>query len=221
MWTRGTMTTRKHIEAVGKEDTVPVPYPFGGYIEEGKSVVDTPSWRSFAEEPEVSILGLPSSARFSNYPVDTLTYRRPTSVYSEITSAIKDYRPYLAPPRNPGPSLADRIIAASKELVCRDLRTAPLQHQVFQVNLHYALGPYVVVDGEWCIWREDEDRNVVVKREPWSLLGTGDTLDAAIADFRREAAELATVMRHDSLDDLTDEARRMQDFVVRYLPKDG
>ena len=215
------MTTRRHLEAVGKEDAVPVLYPFRGYTEERKPVTATPSWWFFPEEPQVSFSGPPSAARSSDYSVDTLTYRRPPSVYLEIVSAIKDNRAYLATPRDPRPSLADRIIEASKELRRLDLRTAPLQHQVFQVNLHYALGPYVVVDGEWCTWREDEVLGVVVKREPWSLLGTGNTLDDAIVDFRREASELAAVMQHDSLDDLTQEARRMQDFVLRYLPEDG
>ena len=214
-------TTRRPLEAVGKEDTVSVPHPFEGYTEERKPVAATPSWRFFSEEPEVSFSGPAAVPSFSNYPVDTLTDRRAPSVYSEIVSVIKDNRAYLATPRDPRPSLAARIIGASKELLHLDLRTAPLKHQVFQINLHYALGPYVVVDGEWCTWREDDVLGLVVKREPWSLLGTGNTLDDAIVDFRREASKLAAVMQHDSLDDLTQEARRMQDFVLRYLPEDG
>ena len=148
------------------------------------------------------------------------TYPEVLGVSSGLLTAIKDISEDLASFPAPLP-LVERIIAASKDLIRLDLRTAPLVHQVFQVNLNCALGPYVVVDGEWCTWREDEVLGVVVKREPWSLLGTGDTLDDALADFRREAAELANLMQHDSLDELTDEARRMHDFVLRYLPDDG
>lgn len=215
------MTTRRHLEAVAKENTVPVRHPFEGYTEERKPVAATSSWRDFSEEPEVSFLAADAVVGFSDYPVDSLTYRWPRSVHTEIVSVTKDNREYLATPRDLRPSFAARIIGATKELLHLDLRTAPLKHQVFQVNLNYALGPYVVVDGEWCTWREDEVLGVVVKREPWSLLGTGNTLDDAIVDFRREASKLAAVMQHDSLDDLTREARRMQDFVLRYLPEDG
>ena len=149
------------------------------------------------------------------------THLRSPDIDSKIISPLQDFPPFLASLPAPRLPLAERLIAASKNLIRRDLRTALLEHQVFQVNLNYALGPYVVVDGEWCTWREDDVLGVVVKREPWSLLGTGDTLDDALADFRREAAELANVMQHDSLDELTDEARRMHDFVLRYLPDDG
>ena len=215
------MTTRRHLEAVGKENTIPVLHPLEGYTEERKLVAPTPFRRFFSEEPEVSLSGPAAAASFSVYPVDRLTCRRPPGVYTEIVNVTKDHWAYLATPRDQRPSFADRIIGATKELLHLDLRTAPLKHQVFQVNLNYALGPYVVVDGEWCTWREDEVLGVVVKREPWSLLGTGNTLDDAIVDFRREASKLAAVMQHDSLDDLTQEARRMQDFVLRYLPEDG
>ena len=108
-------------------------------------------------------------------------------------------------------------------MVSRDLSSEPVYHQVIQENLGYMLlsPTHVIVDGEWCAWREDETLGVVVKREPWSLLGTGETVKDAIADFRREAADIAAVMQHDSLGELTDEARRMQDLVLRYLPDDG
>ncbi len=119
-------------------------------------------------------------------------------------------------------SFVDRVISAAKKLIALDLGKASPDHQVFQENLRYALGPYVIVDGEWCRWQEDETLGIVVKREPWSLLGTGETLKEAIADYRQEAQDLACAMQHDNSADLTDEARRMQDAIVsRYLPTDA
>ncbi|WP_419164381.1 hypothetical protein [Candidatus Palauibacter sp.] len=132
----------------------------------------------------------------------------------------KDGHAILTSPTLNEVDFTEHVIASCRSLLDLDLSSAPLRHQVFKENLQYALGRYVIVDGEWCVWREDDVLGIVVKREPWSLLGTGETLDAAVADFRREAAALATVMRHDDLEDLTEEARRMQDFVLRYLRKD-
>ena len=107
------------------------------------------------------------------------------------------------------------------ELVGHDLDDRPIKEQVFQVNLQYALGEYVIVDGEWCTWREDHVLGIVVKREPWSLMGVGRTLRDAIENFRAEAASHAVGMQHDRFDEVTDEAWRMRDFVMRYLPEDG
>lgn len=125
--------------------------------------------------------------------------------------------PEISPPIQ----LADRIITVAKHLAELDLSEAPIEHQVLQVNLQYALGPYVIVDGEWCSWREDDDLGVLVQREPWSLLGTGETVADAIDDFRREAEDLAVVMQHDVTADLSEEARRMRHSIMRYLPEDG
>lgn len=127
----------------------------------------------------------------------------------------------LDPELSPPIQLADRIIAAANRLAELDLSEAPIEHQVLQVNLRYALGPYVIVDGEWCSWRQDDDLGVLVQREPWSLLGTGETVADAIDDFRREAEDLAVVMQHDVTADLSEEARRMRHSVMRYLPEDG
>lgn len=113
---------------------------------------------------------------------------------------------------------AGRLIGHAEQLLGVDLSGAPVEYQVFQENLRYVLGAYVIADGEWCSWREDEDLGVVVKREPWSLLGTGETLQAALADYREEAKSLAHLMEHDDPAELTDEARRMRDTLTkRYL----
>ena len=143
---------------------------------------------------------------------------QPASVV--ISSARLTSRFYAKPPVLPIP-LADRIIAAAKHLIGLDLSGAPIEHQVLRENLRYALGPYVIVDGEWCTWREDEVLGVVVKREPWSLLGVGRNLGEAIEEFRDEAEDFAVSMQQDRAEDLSAEARRMQDSVMRYLPEDG
>lgn len=117
--------------------------------------------------------------------------------------------------------LSTQVMKSAYELVGHDLGDRPIGEQVFQVNLQYALGEYVIVDGEWCTWREDNVLGVVVKREPWSLMGAGRTLHDAIDNFRAEAASHAVGMQHDRFDEVTEEAWRMRDFVMRYLPEDG
>ena len=132
--------------------------------------------------------------------------------------------PQIAP-RSPVPSngcaLAERLVATVKRLIDSDLSSAPTEYQVIQTNLRYALDRFVIVDGEWCSWEEDEDLGVVVQRDPWSLLGTGETLQDAIDDFKKEAAEDALAMQHDKFEDLTEEAWRMRDCVMKYFPTDG
>ncbi|WP_419936970.1 hypothetical protein [Candidatus Palauibacter sp.] len=122
--------------------------------------------------------------------------------------------------KHTAPIIAKHAMQASMALLDLDLQSMSLKYQIFRVNLRYALGPYVIIDGEWCVWYKDSILGVVVKREPWSLMGAGNTLETAIEDFRREATEIAEIMRHESTDELTEEARRMRDFVLRYLPKD-
>ncbi|MCY4574894.1 MAG: hypothetical protein OXF01_19140 [Gemmatimonadetes bacterium] len=117
--------------------------------------------------------------------------------------------------------LVDRIVLDAETLFGRDLRSAPVGHQVLQVNLQYALGPYVIVDGEWCSWWEDEDLGVVIQRKPWSLLGTGKTLRDAIDNFRENAARHAVGMQHEKFGEMTEDAWEMRGFVVRYLPHNG
>lgn len=242
------METSTLFEPVGKEATGQAPnqrlraYWTGeeGHTAEGKEVKRWTSQEpapaeSFSDPAEPAIFAYLQSAAKSVVSVPEHILDAPSTATLDrmrvfLSSAghldtrhfVTDYGRHLADVLPvPSAPLAERIIEASKDLIGLDLRTAPIDHQVLQVNLQYALGPYVVVDGEWCTWREDEILGVVVKREPWSLLGTGETLPDAISDFRKEATELATVMQHDSLAELTEEARRMQDFVVRYLPKDG
>ncbi len=99
---------------------------------------------------------------------------------------------------------------------------SPYDQVVRQNLMHMRLSrTHVIVDGEWCAWREDKDRGIVIKREPWSLLGTGRTLNEAIDDFRREAGVFATIMRDDEFEKVTEEAWRMRDFVMRYLPQNA
>ena len=124
-------------------------------------------------------------------------------------------------PSSPPLPLADRIIVDAERLIAHDLSSAPVAHQVLQVNLQYALGPYVVVDGEWCSWWEDEDLGVVVQRKPWSLLGYGRTLRDAINNFRDNAARHAVGMQHEKFDDVTEDAWEMRGFVIRYLSQDA
>ncbi len=144
--------------------------------------------------------------------------------HDDISGRVyKEYQVVADSMASRSPILAESITNNIREFVERNLNFASVGHQVLQENLRYMLfsSSYVIVDGEWCTWREDETLGVVIKREPWSLLGTGPTVKDAIFDFRREAAEIATVMQHDGLDELTDEARRMRDFVLRYLPENG
>lgn len=138
-------------------------------------------------------------------------------VFREGTLTIKEAVQSLTLTLDPR-SLVVEIV---RGLTHMDVGEVPVETQVLRVNLPYALGPYVIVDGEWCAWREDEDLGVVVKREPWSLLGTGHNLDSAISDFRHEAAELALSMQADAPGELTYEARKMRDSVMRYLPDNG
>ena len=221
------METAKHFDTLAKEPTLPVPHGDSWYREEHKPITRRAATRWFPDEAVDSFTAaerpnvMPQPWHTKPLAFSVHTYLGGPLVDSDIFSPLKDFSPIIASLPAARPPLAERVIAASKDLIRLDLRTAPLEHQVFQVNLNYALGPYVVVDGEWCTWRADKVLGVVVKREPWSLLGTGDTLDDALADFRREAAELANLMQHDRLDELTDEARRMHDFVLRYLPVDG
>lgn len=106
-----------------------------------------------------------------------------------------------------------------RDLMDCDLTQAPLRHQVIQENLRYALVPRVIIDGEWCHYWEDDELGVVVKREPWSLIGAGDNLQEAITDYRQEAKEAAIAMQGDLFEDLTEEAYRMKDTLVqKYLP---
>ena len=106
-----------------------------------------------------------------------------------------------------------------RDLLGCDFTRAPLRYQVIQENLRYALVPRVIIDGEWCHYWEDDELGIVVKREPWSLLGAGNDLQEAIADYRQEAKEAAIAMQGDLFDDLTEEAYRMKDTLVqKYLP---
>lgn len=138
-------------------------------------------------------------------------------VFREGTLTIREAVQTLTLTLDPR-SLVVEIVRGLRNIDDTDV---PVETQVLRVNLPYALGPYVIVDGEWCAWREDDDLGVVVKREPWSLLGTGHNLDSAISDFRHEAAELALSMQADAPDELTYEARKMRDSVMRYLPDNG
>ena len=119
------------------------------------------------------------------------------------------------------PLAASRFLEDAGRLIDCDLSSAPIAHQVLQANLRYALVSYVVVDGEWCSWWEDEDLGVVVHRKPWSLLGYGSTLRDAINNFRENAARHAVGMQHDRFEDVTEDAWEMRGFVIRYLSDDA
>lgn len=62
---------------------------------------------------------------------------------------------------------------------------------------------------------EFEEGSVFLVHPQWSLVGVGPNRSSALANLIEEALELAECMRDDSLEQLSDSAIEMRDFVMR------